>query len=46
MDKQEETHIKGLNKAVAWEFIILVGVITIFGDMIYEGGRNVIVPFL
>ncbi len=42
MDKKAET----LNKAAAWKFIILVGVVSLFSDMTYEGARSITGPFL
>jgi MFS family permease len=35
-----------LNKAAAWKFIILVGVVSLFSDMTYEGARSISGPFL
>ena len=37
---------KDLNKAAAWKFIILVGVVSLFSDMTYEGARSITGPFL
>ncbi|MFA4903256.1 MAG: MFS transporter [Desulfobaccales bacterium] len=37
---------KDLNKAEAWKFIILVGVVSLFSDMTYEGARSITGPFL
>jgi MFS family permease len=37
---------KDLTKAAAWRFIILVGVISLFSDMTYEGARSISGPFL
>ena len=37
---------KDLNKAAAWKFIILVGVVSLFSDMTYEGARSISGPFL
>ncbi len=42
MDNQAEN----LNKAAAWKFIILVGVVSLFSDMTYEGARSITGPFL
>src|SRR4030065_2198393 len=36
----------GLNQAAAWKFIILVGVVSLFSDMTYEGARSITGPFL
>jgi len=33
-------------KTVAWKFIILVGVVSLFSDMTYEGARSITGPFL
>ena len=38
--------IRDLNKAAAWKFIILVGVVSLFSDMTYEGARSISGPFL
>jgi hypothetical protein len=35
-----------LGKAVAWKFILLVGVISLFSDLAYEGARSISSPFL
>ncbi len=35
-----------LNTAAAWKFIILVGVVSLFSDMTYEGARSITGPFL
>ncbi|MBI4794644.1 MAG: MFS transporter, partial [Deltaproteobacteria bacterium] len=32
--------------AAAWKFIILVGVVSLFSDMTYEGARSITGPFL
>jgi MFS family permease len=37
---------KDLTKAGAWRFIILLGVISLFSDMTYEGARSITGPFL
>jgi MFS family permease len=37
---------KDLTKAAAWKFIILVGVVSLFSDMTYEGARSITGPFL
>lgn len=46
MDKPAETDSKYLGKAAAWKFIILVGVVSLFSDMTYEGARSISGPFL
>ena len=38
--------VRDLNKAGAWKFIILVGVVSLFSDMTYEGARSISGPFL
>jgi len=38
--------LQDLNKAAAWKFIILVGVVSLFSDMTYEGARSISGPFL
>jgi MFS family permease len=37
---------KDINAATAWKFIILVGIISLFSDMTYEGARTITGPFL
>ena len=34
------------SKAAAWKFILLVGVVSLFSDMTYEGARSITGPFL
>jgi len=34
------------HKSAAWRFIILVGVVSLFSDMTYEGARSITGPFL
>lgn len=46
MDKKAKTDSKYLGKAAAWKFIILVGVVSLFSDMTYEGARSITGPFL
>ncbi len=46
MDKKAETDSRYLGKAAAWKFIILVGVVSLFSDMTYEGARSITGPFL
>jgi MFS family permease len=38
--------VKDLHQAAAWKFIILVGVVSLFSDMTYEGARSITGPFL
>jgi len=38
--------MRDFNKAAAWKFIILVGVVSLFSDMTYEGARSISGPFL
>jgi MFS family permease len=38
--------LRDLNKAGAWRFIILLGVISLFSDITYEGARSISGPFL
>jgi MFS family permease len=38
--------LRDLNKAAAWRFIILLGVVSLFSDMTYEGARSISGPFL
>ena len=37
---------RDLNKSAAWRFIILVGVVSLFSDITYEGARSISGPFL
>lgn len=37
---------KDIPTAAAWKFIILVGVVSLFSDMTYEGARSITGPFL
>ncbi|MHB8068069.1 MAG: MFS transporter [Desulfobaccales bacterium] len=37
---------KDIPAAAAWKFIILVGVVSLFSDMTYEGARSITGPFL
>jgi hypothetical protein len=37
---------ENLHLAAAWKFIILVGVVSLFSDMTYEGARSISGPFL
>ena len=46
MDQRAEIGSKDLSKAAAWKFIILVGVVSLFSDMTYEGARSITGPFL
>lgn len=46
MNQETTTVAKNLNKTSAWKFIILVGVVSLFSDMTYEGARSITGPFL
>ena len=46
MEKPSEIKASDLSKAAAWKFIILVGVVSLFSDMTYEGARSISGPFL
>lgn len=37
---------KDLTRAAAWRFIILLGVVSLFSDLTYEGARSITGPFL
>ncbi len=37
---------KGISKAMALKFVILLGVVSLFADMTYEGARSIAGPFL
>ena len=34
------------NKKVAFQFILLMGVVSLFGDITYEGARSIIGPYM
>src|SRR5437660_12559861 len=36
----------GLARQVAWKFIVLLGVVSLFADMTYEGARSIAGPYL
>jgi MFS family permease len=38
--------MRDIDRAAAWRFIILVGVVSLFSDMTYEGARSISGPFL
>ena len=38
--------MQNLAASVAWKFILLVGVVSLFSDMTYEGARSISGPFL
>ena len=38
--------VRDLAPAAAWKFIILLGVVSLFSDMTYEGARSISGPFL
>lgn len=38
--------ISAHNRTTAWKFILLVGVVSLFSDMTYEGARSITGPFL
>jgi MFS family permease len=44
--KKIDVEAKNLTTATAWKFIILIGVISLFSDMTYEGARSISGPFL
>jgi len=46
MAKQAAIKASDLSKAGAWKFIILVGVVSLFSDLTYEGARSISGPFL
>ena len=37
---------QGISKAIALKFVILLGVVSLFADMTYEGARSITGPFL
>ncbi len=46
MSPQEDKSDNHLTRAKAWQFIVLVGVVSLFSDMAYEGARSISGPFL
>jgi MFS family permease len=46
MAKPSAIKASDLSQAAAWKFIILVGVVSLFSDMTYEGARSITGPFL
>ena len=46
MAKQSAIKASDLSQAAAWKFIFLVGVVSLFSDMTYEGARSITGPFL
>ena len=46
MPRLTDKNLPDLNKAATWKFIILVGVVSLFSDMTYEGARSITGPFL
>ncbi|MFI5460968.1 MAG: MFS transporter [Isosphaerales bacterium] len=48
MDRQSETPAtaEDLTRAAALKFIVLLGVVSLFADMTYEGARSITGPFL
>jgi MFS family permease len=46
MNQKAQTDSEYPGKAVAWRFIILLGVISLLSDMTYEGARSITGPFL
>ncbi len=46
MARLTDKNLPDLNQAAAWKFIILVGVVSLFSDMTYEGARSITGPFL
>jgi len=48
MDRQSETPVtaEDLTRASALKFIVLLGVVSLFADMTYEGARSITGPFL
>ncbi len=46
MNPRTQTIPLDLSRAAAWKFILLVGVVSLFSDMTYEGARSITGPFL
>lgn len=44
--KPGDMDMENLAKTAAWKFILLVGVISLFSDLTYEGARSISGPFL
>jgi MFS family permease len=42
----ESRHGQSANRSLAIRFIILIGIVSLFGDMTYEGARSVVGPYL
>lgn len=42
----EKPHNKNLIKRSAFEFVVLLGIVSLFADMVYEGARSITGPFL
>lgn len=43
---QEISNVKGLTKQKAIRFVVLLGIISLFADMTYEGARSIAGPYL
>ena len=46
MESQAESETKGISTGTALKFVILLGVVSLFADMTYEGARSVTGPYL
>jgi hypothetical protein len=46
MDAAVSTRREGIGRTSAMKFIILLGVVSLFGDMTYEGPRSITGPYL
>jgi len=46
MESQQNPSSSADNKKIAFQFIILMGAVSLFGDMTYEGARSITGPYL
>lgn len=46
MESQQNPSSSADNKKIAFQFIILMGVVSLFGDITYEGARSITGPYL
>ena len=46
MESQQNPSSSADNKKIAFQFIILMGAVSLFGDITYEGARSITGPYL
>ena len=46
MTQLERNGNRSISKGTAFKFVILLGVVSLFADMTYEGARSITGPFL